>query len=273
MMREKKGSRYLPAVLAAFLMMMYLLVPVAAADSFVSDGAGLFTAFEVQALENAAKEKGEQIGADLVIVTTDEYYSEEGTDHARAYLLDNGYGVGEGREGIIFLININMGKREYTVYEYNDKASGYLLTDYEGDQILDALESDMRDENYYDAAETFLDSCVYYAGVDEGENYPDSQVHEQESTINWGICIVIGLVGGGILTGVLVASRNNDSKPGPRTYMKGKEIQLRREEDRFIRTTVTKRKIEKESSNDSGGDSGGFSGGDSDGGHGGSRSF
>lgn len=271
MMREKKGSRYLPAVLAAFLMMMYLLVPAAAADSFVSDGAGLFTAFEVQALENAAKEKGEQIGADLVIVTTDEYYSEEETDHARAYLLDNGYGVEEGREGIIFLIN--MDKRKYTVYEYNDKASGYLLTDYEGDQILDALESDMRAGNYYDAAETFLDSCVYYAGVDEGENYPDSQVHEQESTINWGICIVIGLVGGGILTGVLVASRNNDSKPGPRTYMKGKEIQLRREEDRFIRTTVTKRKIEKESSNDSGGDSGGFSGGDSDGGHGGSRSF
>ena len=34
MMREKKGSRYLPAVLAAFLIMMYLLVPAAAADSF-----------------------------------------------------------------------------------------------------------------------------------------------------------------------------------------------------------------------------------------------
>ena len=108
----------------------------------VVDHAGLFTAQEEEQLTSEARRCAEKIRAELVILTVEEDTGRSGTAYARGYLLENGYGFGDGREGILFLID--MYAREYTVYEYNKEASGYLLTDYEGDRILDALESDMR---------------------------------------------------------------------------------------------------------------------------------
>lgn len=241
-----------------------------AAEERVIDRAGLFSADECGRLEQRADQYGKEIGADLVIVTVDEDTGQTGREYARSYLLDNGYGCGDGREGILFLID--MYQREYTVYEYNTDASGYLLTDYEGDRILDALEDDMRGGRYYEAAAEFLDSCVYYAGVELGENYEsDSDLHAEPKGINWLVCLAVGLAGGAVITGVLVLTRNHDEKPSSHTYMKEKKIHVRNGQDLFLNTTVTKRKIETESNNSSGG--GGFSGGNSGGGHGGSRSF
>ncbi|MBQ8639267.1 MAG: TPM domain-containing protein [Lachnospiraceae bacterium] len=242
-----------------------------ASGSWVDDGAWLFEESEIRQLEEDCASYGDEIGADLVIVTVDQDTNEAGTDYARSYLLENGFGKGSGREGIIFLID--MYQREYTVYEYNKEASGYLLTDYEGDCILDALESPMRSGRYYDAAREFLDCCVYYAGVDLGDNYDSpSSLHAEPAGVNWLICVVIGLAGGALITGILIATRNGDQKPSSGVYMKDGRLEIRHRDDVFINTTVVKRKIETESRSGKGG-GGGFSGGKSGGGHGGSRGF
>ncbi len=240
---------------------------------FMDDGAELFSEEEEAELLNLARSRGWQIGAVLGVVTVSYDTEMKGTSFAREYLLEHGYGYGDGAEGIVFLID--MYQRQYTVYEYNRNASGYLLTDYEGDLILDALESHMRSADYAEAAREFFKDCLMYAYTSLGGNYESSQgLHEQEPSVNWLICGLIGLVAGALITGLMILLRNNDGKTDTTVYAPKGAFRIISQDDRYIRTTVTKRKIETSSGGSGGGGGGGgFSGGGSGGGHGGSRGF
>lgn len=276
-----------------------LSVPAAAfpltvsADSepvIIDDGAGLFSDDEAEALESDAQDTASELEAGIAIVTRDTSQDETGNSFARDYLLSNDCVYGSGSEGVIFYID--MVNREYTVYEYNEEASGYLLTDYEGDQILDDLSVSMQNGDYYRAAEAFLDDLVYYAGVDEGSNYDTAQynmsgesVHEDTPQISWWLCAIVGLIGSGILTAVLVSSRNNNKRPAATAYEDNGTFRIVGKDDHYLNTTVTRTRIQ-EPSEYSGGHGGGghgggghggggssFSGGGHGGGHGGSRGF
>lgn len=282
-MKEKKNKALLPIFLFICLCLSFFPVYAYAAENeadsgrpSVTDDAGLFTRDEVERLTQEARSKGQQIGAELAILTVDWDTGCSGITYAKRYLTENGYGCGSGRESILFLID--MYARDYTVYEYNTEASGYLLTDYEGDLILDDLQSDMRSGDYAEAAQRFLDDCVYYAGTDLGGNYDapvrdrDGNLIEKGNSVNWGVSAVIGLIGGAVITGILVGSRNNNKKPGGFVYTGEKGMQVLKRRDQFTHTTVVERKIETQSDSGGGG-SQGFSGGGSGGGHGGSRGF
>ena len=240
---------------------------------YVDDQAELFSKSEKESLQKLAAANGRQIGAVLAIATVSHDTGKEGTSYARSYLLDHEYGFGSGKESILFLID--MKKREYTVYEYNKYASGYLLTDYEGDLILDALETPMKAGDYYQAAEDFLNDCRRYAFTTLGGNYQSSgDLHRQEPRVNWLICLLAGLAGGGITTAAVVLLRNQDEKTSAVNYAPKGSFRIVNQENRYLRTTVTKHKIETNSgSSHSSGGGGGFSGGGSGGGHGGSRGF
>ena len=88
------------------------------------------------------------------------------------------------------------------------------------------------------------------------------------------ICGLIGLVAGALITGLMILLRNNDGKTDTTIYAPKGAFRIISQDDRYIRTTVTKRKIETSSGGSGGGGGGGgFSGGGSGGGHGGSRGF
>ena len=166
-----------------------------------------------------------------------------------------------------------MYQRMYTVYEYNGDASGYLLTDFEGDKILDHLESSMRSGNYYNAASLFLEDCKRYALITVGGNYSSGDLHYSEKKVDMRISILGGMVCGGILTAILIAFHNRNAKTPAVSYSPAGAFRLKVNNDIFIKTTVSTRKIERSSGSSGSSGGRGFSGGGSGGGHGGSRGF
>ena len=242
--------------------------------SRVYDYAGLFSSSEKSALQDSLDEATGQISADMVVLTvgTDTNKSEKA--YAKEFLLNNGFGVGEGRESILFMINMNT--RLYTVFEYNTEASGYVLTDDEVDLILADCRSSMKAGRFADAAQKFISSAIYYAGVDVGQNYAEGSRDVDTSPpllYRWLISLVCGGVVGALLTFFIVAGRNHDEKVSAVVYGHG-PVNILRKQDRFLRTSVVVHHFENSSGSGGGGGGGGFSsGGTSGGGHGGSAGF
>lgn len=236
----------------------------AAADSSVFDSAGILTEEEEAELEEGCEELSEKIQADVLIATSEERASDSKKE-ARDFILDNGRGYGEGQESILFLIN--MEERVFTVYEYNEEASGYLLTDDEIDRIIAAVKSDMSAGNYLEACRTFLDRTDHYSQIDYGENRPE----EEDFLDSLGIRTLISLGVSAVVIAILVVTRNKDAKPAGTVYLKDGSRRIHSRQDFFTHTTVVKRKIETSSSSSS--SHGHSSGGTRGGGHGGSSSF
>ena len=234
-----------------------------AADSRVFDSAGILTEEEEEKLDEECGELSEDIQADVLIATSRERAGDSKKE-ARDFILDNKRGYGEGQESILFLIN--MEERVFTVYEYNEEASGYLLTDDEIDAILASVKSDMSAGNYLEACQTFLDGTEYYSRIDYGENRPE----EGNFLDSVGIRLLISLGVSAAVIAILVVTRNKDAKPAGTVYLKDGSRRIHSRQDFFTHTTVVKRKIETSSSSSSHSHS---SGGTSGGGHGGSSSF
>ena len=235
----------------------------------VYDYASLFSVSEQLDLQRLLQSSSEQIGVDLVVATVNWNTGKTQKGFARDFLLDQGFGVGEGRESILFLIDMN--ERQFTVFEYNDYAEGYVLTDDEVDYILADCRSSMKAGRYAAAATIFVEKAIYYEGVDIGRNYAEGSrniISRLSDFQKWLISIGIGCLVGGIITAIAIWLRNNDSTV-PASWYSNEPLKVLRRVDRFTHTT----KVVHYYSESSGGHSGGSSGGSSGGGHGGSSSF
>ena len=237
----------------------------------VFDYASLFSTADALQLQEKLQQASEEISVDLVVVTQQWALNDTQKGYAKKFLLENGFGIGAGRESVLFLIDMN--QRLYTVFEYNDYASGYVLTDDEIDLILDECRSSMKKGKYADAAGTFIVSTVYYQGVDIGRNYAEGSRNLKDhlpAFWMWVISILGGCAAGGIITWILVSQRNHDAKVSAAVYS-NEPLKILRRIDKFTHTTKVVHYIESSSGGHGGG--GHSSGGSSGGGHGGSSSF
>lgn len=257
--RKGWGKRWLISL--CLLVLLLGVCGFSGADQYIFDQAGILTEQEETQLETECRALSEKIQADVWIVTSQER-ADDSKKEAKEWILEQNRGYGEGKESILFLIN--MEERVFTVYEYNTEASGYLLTDDEIDEIIAAVKKDMSAGNYLEACETYLDRTEYYSQVDYGENHPE----KGEFLDSVWIRLLISMGVAAVVIGILVVTRNKDAKPAGAVYLKEGSRRIHRREDFFTHTTVVKRKIETSSSSH-----GGSSGGNHGGGHGGSSSF
>ena len=249
-------------------------------DQNVFDGAEILTDEEITQLEKECDTLSQKIQADVLIATSMENASEPKKE-AKEFILDNERGYGDGKESILFLIN--MKERVFTVYEYNVEASGYLLTDDEIDKIISSVKTDMSAGDYLEACETYLDKVDYYSQITYGENRPEqdydysanSGTNESADGDTVGGRLLTAMVVSAVVIVIMVVKRNKDAKPEGAAYLKKGSQKINSREDFFTHTTVVKRRIETNSSRggSGGGSSGSSSGGTSGGGHGGSSSF
>ena len=261
---EETRMLHLGKKLLIVLGMMTLLLGVcgfSGTDQNVFDEAEILTDQEERELEEECDRLSQKIQADVLIATSSEMASDSKKE-AKEFILDHGRGYGEGKESILFLIN--MKERIFTVYEYNTEAFGYLLTDDEIDEIIASVKSSMSAGKYGKACEIYLDETEYYSQIDYGENRPE----KKEFLDSVWVRLLISMGVGAVVIGILVVTRNKDAKPAGSVYLKDGSRKINRREDFFTHTTVVKRKIETSSSSH-----GSSSGGNSGGGHGGSSSF
>ena len=124
----------------------------------IIDNAGLLTSSEKDSLMNRLDSIAKTYSIDLVIVTENGIGSIAPKNYADNFFYFNGYGLGNDRDGCIFLIVSET--RQYW-FSTSGRAIGILNPD-----AFEKLESDavrfLKEDNYYAAFISFLENWEYF---------------------------------------------------------------------------------------------------------------
>lgn len=248
------------------LLLCVFAVPAMANTSRVTDNANLFTAVEEQGLQQRIDGIVQQYGIDVAIVTVNSIGFRSPELYAADFFDKAGYGVGYGKDGILFLIS--MGDRDYATVTHGKAV--YVFTDYGLDQLHAHMQPLLSSGDYAGAMDRYLTDAEKYLKDyrETGRVYDYGNPVQLESP--WerlkGVAPIILLAGLGI--GLIVAFslksqlKSVRRKQNAASYVVNGSFQLTRCQDIYLYTTTTRRKIE---TNNGGG--GGF------GGRGGSSTF
>ena len=145
------------ALLAAALLCMALTLPAGAAAPLVRDECGVFDADTLADLEQKAESASEGHDVDVYFLVVDNIGDEDQRDYAKDYYISNGLGYGDEQSGILFLLAV--GSRKYVTITYGEGVTAF--TDYRIEQQEDEIVPLLSDEEWADAADTYIDLCDY----------------------------------------------------------------------------------------------------------------
>lgn len=248
----------------SLLLIIFLVLPAAAAEPRVIDEAGLLTNEEVDGLE-------EQIAAlcetypnmDFVFVTTDDTQGKDTQAYADDYYDFHGYGAGGNDSGVLFLID--MDNRNLGISTHADGVR--YFTDERIEALLDRAYGYVSGGDYAGAAKAFLDGAEEYmkTGIPSDQHNYDTETgkitREKNLSVQEIVIFALIAVAAGVVCCVVVFVRyrkkaDRNSYP----FREKSEMNLTRSEDVFINQTVTRRRINSNPPSGGSRSSGGFSG-------------
>lgn len=221
------------------------------------DDAELLNEEEKKLLEERLDEISERQNCDVAIVTVDSLGGQSASSYADDFYDNNGYGMGQGDDGILFLLAISERKWAISTYGFGTEA----FTDAGQEYIMKQVRPALSDGNYYESfmsyaelADDFLDQ----AG--KGEAYDKGHLPVTASNIIF--CAAAGLIGGFFLALLRVfimksQMRTVYNQSAAAEYLQKDSIRFQERSDLLVRKTVNKVYIEPEKK--SGGGSGGSS--------------
>lgn len=255
-------------IAAAFLTLVFSIsaivfwtpaVTAKAADDMIriADWAELLSESEEAELSDRLDEISERQKFDIVIVTLDSLEGADIVAYADDFFDYNGYGFGEGKDGILFLIS--MEERDWCI-----STSGYgitAFTDAGQEYLSEKFLQYLSDGAYADAFQTFAEWCDDYitqarAGTPyDVDNIPVEPFSPLGALI---IAVVVGFVVSFIVTGIMRLSLHSVfSEPAADSYMKKDSLRLTKNYDLFLYKNVTRTEKPKETSTSTSGSSGG----------------
>ncbi len=244
----KQGSLVLTLLLSLGLSPAGGLTTVYAGDhpARLVDEAGLLDQEDFEKVTQDLDEVSEKWQFDVVVVTVNSLDGKTAEAYADDYFDYNGYGYGENKDGILFLVA--MDDREWHM-----STTGYgitVFTDDGLDYMSDEIVSYLSDEEYKKAFEEYASYCdKYLKAAQNGEPYGDG--HYPLDLFNLGrliISIIVGFILAIIWGNGKKALLKSVMKQEEATRYKTKEgLKLTKKEDRFIRQHVTSHVIPKDS--------------------------
>ncbi|MCG7379894.1 TPM domain-containing protein [Paenibacillus sp. ACRSA] len=296
----KKGT-YITLMTAFIFIVMCVASPWIPAQSaaavtkeLILDEANLLNSQEIEDLNTLANKYSAERETDLIVLTTnneeqltDELVTENFYDEQAP-----GYDKPHGNAVILTLDMYNRNVYVGGFYKGED-----YVTNSRADEITAQIAPDLSDANYSQAFEKYLTMAYEYLGdkpLDEdsgtGSTYPGSNSGSNSGSssgnypsggsnanpdhilFNTWFQLAVSVVIGGIVVGIMAYNSGGRVTVNRATYEDSGASSVVDRGDRYIRTTVTKTKIEKNNNNGGGGGGGGTtSGGHSHSGS--SRSF
>jgi len=239
-------------------MLAVLALPGMAAAPLVRDEMGLFDADTYNELEQSAEAASSGHDCDVYFLVVNDIGDANQRDFAKNYYVNNGLGSGEGKSGILFLLAV--GSRKYVTITYGEGVTAF--TDYRIEQQEDEIVPQLSDEEWADAAYTYIDMCDdaldYYADYGEPIDV-DNDIGLEDLLIAMifplGISAFICLI-------LYHQMKTAKEKTEADDYMPGLKLRVKR--DVYTHTTQTRvydpPKEEKSSGGGSSTDSDGFGG-------------
>ncbi|MCR5208348.1 MAG: TPM domain-containing protein [Eubacterium sp.] len=238
--------------LMTLIIMLSLNVSAYAVNSErVVDNADLLSESEETKLLSELNNVYENQKFDVVVVTVTDLEGKSAMEYADDYYDYNGYGYGDEHDGCLLLIKV----ASATDRECWISTTGYgitALTDYGIDYILDNIIPEMKSGDYYAACSEFAsitDNFVTEAKkgtpYDVGNKKMGVKDYAKSAAVSFIVAVVISLI--------IVGSIKKKYKPvrfksNASDYLINGSLNLRRQYDNFTYTTVTKTKIEKNTS-------------------------
>lgn len=238
----KRFNKTLLVITLLILLIFSTTLTAYAYKELVFDEAGLFTSDEKIDLENEANALSDEYKMDIVITTTDDAGGKSSREYADDYFDYNGFGQGEERDGILFLID--MDNRE--AYISTSGIGIRYLTDQRIEGVLDEVfDSGLSDGDYYGASLGFLRKTRSYlqAGIPSNQYSADEKEPNRLTLFD----VLIGLIGGSATGGVFYGTTRSSYKlrnPGnPFSYKNNSIVNIAQNEDRLLDSNVTHRII------------------------------
>lgn len=261
----KNKNKIAAALLALFISILFVIpaapaVTAKAADDIqrVVDRADLLSDSEETELSESLDEISVRQQVDVVVVTVDSLEGASVVDYADDFMDYNGYGLGEERDGILFLLS--MEERDWYI-----STSGYgitALTDAGREYMSEKFLPYLRDGDYAEAFRVFAAQCDDYitqarTGVPyDVDNIPTEPFSPFGTLV---IAVGVGFVISLIVTGFMrLGLHSVYSEPAADSYMKRDSLRLTKDYELFLYRTVNRTERPQEnSSSGSSGSSGG----------------
>lgn len=256
MKRLKKGMVLFALCLTILFVSANGAVCVLAAQdiSRLVDMADLLSDSEELELLDRLDEISERQQVDIVVVTVDSLEGESAMVYADDFYDDNGYGFGDKRDGILFLISIE--ERNWYI-----STTGYgitAVTDAGREYMAELLVADLKSGDYHLAFMNFADLCDnFITQARTGKPYDIDNLPREDFAFGinlimaFGIAFIIALIATKIMKEQL---KTVHSQPAADNYIRQGSVQLTKKTDLFLYRHVDRRKkAENNTSNKSGG--------------------
>jgi uncharacterized protein len=214
----------------------------------------------------------------VAVVITDNIGTNKSDSAAEKYIEDFYLAqFGEFTNGVILLVNNDPDSLWNHINAEGECAA--IFTSYRIDSIFDSIIDYKINGDIASFIDGFCDEVIYYAGLGAVEGYVPNRsqfINEESSGIDIGAMIIVFLIVDIIIILIFVFAIKAAYKIKPvkcaHSYLNQESVSYRQKSDTYIRTHVTKVRIQSNSSSGGGsGKSGGFSSGSSGGRSGGGR--
>ncbi len=225
------------------------LTPQVDAKMKVHDFADLFSEEQIEDLNKQAQSFIEKHNMDIVILTVEENNKADTLNYAMDFYDYNDFGKNKTHDGLLLIID--MDNRIFNII-----TTGYAILVFDDnriDKILDSLFTNIKEENYYDGALTFIKKSSSTAALGVAPSMKNYKLDETGTPIkikkvNMGLSILIAGIVSSIVIFVTLSSYKGivlATKAG--IYLTGTKNTITR--DTFYTTHMSKVPISTSSSN------------------------
>lgn len=218
----------------------------------VVDNANLIDSDEEKELLDKLNEISERQKCDVVIVTIKSLENKTATEYADDFFDYNGYGIGDSRDGILFLVSSDNRKWAISTHGYGITA----FTDAGQKYIIDQIKSSLSDAQYGEAFSVFADECdEFLSEAKENKPFDSNHMPKKKVTAAWILsAFLIGAVIAFIVLGIWKRQlKTVESEDDADSYIVDGSFKLTGKNDIFLYSNVVQ--TEKAKASDSEGSS------------------
>ena len=213
----------------------------------LADFADLLDDGQEEELEAKLDQVSEDYGCDVVVVTEETLDGAVPQDYADDFFDYYGYGYGEGKDGILFLVSMEDRDWALSTHGYGITA----FTDAGCDYIAEQFKSSLSDGEYEKAFEIYIDQCdAFVTQAREDRPYDNSNLPKKPLGMIWipvaFICAF--LIVGGMKRQLKTVARKTTAG----NYQKKGSLKVTESSDLFLYEDVTRTAKPKSSDGDSG---------------------
>lgn len=212
-----------------------------AAAARLDDGADILTAVEEEELLEKLDRISEEYKVDVAIATVNGTGDMDATEYVNYYFDNSTLGFGEGRDAVLFLID--MDARQFRILSNGKDLGAVAVSSDDIESITDKVSSDLKRGNYAAAFHTFADECEYQI---DGEINGFPFKAGRNLIISLIIGLIVSLIVTGSMKGKLKSVRWQDKAT---SYVKNGSFNVTESRDIFLYSRINRTKRQKEDSN------------------------